>query len=126
MQHAAWRIPAPAGGYAPSTRSLPARTAALALIEKIPKPEKLRAIVPGCFKALDDLAKEVISLIDPSNEEKGGFVALVKALKKVVSKLNTGIHAIWHPVPLRMAGHSKNLVQVIKHSATRCSNLGFA
>lgn len=84
--------------------------------EKIRKPEKLRAIVPGCFKALDDLAKEVNSLIDPSNEEKGGFEALVKALKKVVSKLNTDMHAIWHPVPLRMAGHSKNLVQIIKHS----------
>ncbi|MDD7022177.1 MAG: hypothetical protein PUI29_06375 [Aeromonadales bacterium] len=95
--------PAPAGGYAPSTRSLPARTAVLALIEKIRKPEKLRAIVPGCFRALDGLAKEAISLIDPSNEEKGGFEALVKAQGDLVDIL-----AKFEPKLVRMAPEDRN------------------
>lgn len=55
-----------------------------------------------------------LCFIDPSYEEKGDFEAMVKALKKALSKWNTGIYAIWYPVLSRMADHSKNLVQEIK------------
>jgi 23S rRNA (adenine2030-N6)-methyltransferase len=56
-----------------------------------------------------------LCFIDPSYEEKGDYDALIKALKKSLSRWEPGVYAIWYPVLSRMADHSKAFVQEIKH-----------
>ncbi|MGN0916323.1 MAG: 23S rRNA (adenine(2030)-N(6))-methyltransferase RlmJ [Succinivibrio sp.] len=52
--------------------------------------------------------------IDPAYEEKNEYIELVKAVKKGLSKWNTGMAVIWYPVLGKLKDYSKNLTNDLR------------